>query len=209
MKLAAMLTGITGGILGFINGMLYFFFTFVITGTDIMPPEFAFQYPSPIYESSYWFLGAGAILLSVLGLVGGILSNYKPKGSSILMLACSILGLLLIFTGYLFNSLLFFAGGILALLDHRKEMYNLDLKKSFLPFNAPGGQGNSMHQSSGANNSPAVTGSNFASMVQGTAGSNANPETTKETAEEEGGGISQETVRVGDFVEEENSEEKK
>src|SRR5690554_4616143 len=95
--------------------------------------SYIFLLPSPIFYPSLWYLGLGAIFFSITGFIGGILSFFKPRVGFVFLIISALGGLPFIFTGYLLVSLLLFGAGILALLEHRKDTYNLNLRETFFP----------------------------------------------------------------------------
>jgi len=66
-------------------------------------------------------LGWVALLLSLVGIVGGSLALAKPKIAGIIMLLMGIGGLICISLGYVVAGPLLIIGGILALVGSRKS----------------------------------------------------------------------------------------
>jgi chromate transport protein ChrA len=65
--------------------------------------------------------GVGAIILSIMGMIGaGIVGNHR-RASATLMLLSSIIGFLIIYPLYIPASALFLSGGILALIGRKNE----------------------------------------------------------------------------------------
>lgn len=65
--------------------------------------------------------GFGAILLSILGMIGAGIVGSNPKISGILMLVSAIIGFLIIFPLYIPATALLLAGGILALMSKKPK----------------------------------------------------------------------------------------
>jgi len=208
LRVTALLLAITAGLLGLVSGTLYVVFTLIFRETQMTGTSFIFQLPNPIYESSYWYLGIGAIFVSLLGTIAGVLSYFKPKVASIMLLSCAVLGLLVIFVGYLFNSLLFFAAGLVSLLEHRRRAYNLNLMNKIFPRQkkveyVSSSSGKSSTDSSAAGTSP----SKESGQESKKTGSESDEKENDSVAGQ--GGVSQETMSVGNFLdeaEEENEE---
>jgi len=127
--------GMLGSFLGFASGGTYLLFIFfslnkqLHTGTNTV---FFFQFPEPIYDISFWVLGAIALLASFFGFIGSILCLYKPKVSSIMLFTVAVLGLGVIAVGYFISSLAFFVGSLISITEHRQEKLGLDLRSIFL-----------------------------------------------------------------------------
>ena len=66
-------------------------------------------------------LGFAALLISIVGLVGGAISNEHLKAGGIIMLVCGIGGFIAISAFYIVAGLLLIIGGIIALVKSRKN----------------------------------------------------------------------------------------
>ena len=104
MRIAALVLGIVGGLLGIGAGLLVIL-TSSGSGFTVgsVKPEFIFA------------LGWAAFPLSMMGIVGGALAVAKPKVAGILMLISAVGGALVIALGYTISAPLLLTGGILAL----------------------------------------------------------------------------------------------
>ncbi len=109
MRTAALVLGILGGIGGF-AGAIFVLFVGGIGGA------FGAEGAETIVG-----LGWAAIPISIMGIVGGAISQAKPKGAGILMLISGVGGFIAISAGYLFGGPLLIVGGILALVASRSE----------------------------------------------------------------------------------------
>lgn len=130
MRLVSLFSGLMGSMFGFAAGGIYLFYTSSPLATK---SDFFFQIPAPIYLEPMWWLGAGAIILAFLGLIGSIFSISRPKLAFIILAVSSFLGLGIIFAGYLLSSICFFVGSLISLLEYRKNEKKLDLGRVFFP----------------------------------------------------------------------------
>ena len=109
MKIAALILGILGGIAGIVGSIL----VLVLGGIgSAIGGEGA---------GTVATLGWVALLLSLVGIVGGSLALAKPKIAGIIMLLMGIGGLICISLGYVVAGPLLIIGGILALVGSRKS----------------------------------------------------------------------------------------
>lgn len=108
---AEMILGVIGGIFGVLFGM----FAVMVGGIGD-----AFDVSEASTVSS---LGLGAVILGVLGIVGGAVVNKNKKMAGGLMLACGILGFIAISMFWIIPGLLLIIGGILTFLtkDETKD----------------------------------------------------------------------------------------
>jgi len=65
-------------------------------------------------------LGAAAVLVSIVGLVGAAIALSKPKAGGIMMIIAAVLGIILTSAMYVLPGLLLLVGGILALIGQRE-----------------------------------------------------------------------------------------
>ena len=102
-----MVLGIIGGIAGLIGST----FAIFIGGVGS-----AFSGDTSIIK-----LGLIAILLSIMGIVGGVMANHKSRVSAYLMLIAGINGLIAISGGFIVAGPLLIISGILSLQNAKKE----------------------------------------------------------------------------------------
>lgn len=109
MKIAALILGLIGGIAGLFGSI------FALSVGGIGSAVSA--------EGANTVVGAGvaALILSLLGIVGGSLAIAKPKVAGIMMLTASIGGLVAVFAAYFIAFPLLLLGGIFALARSRPE----------------------------------------------------------------------------------------
>ena len=106
MKIAAMIVGIFGAIAGFGGSILAFFVAF--TGAIVLGG------PAPL---AVWSLGA--LIMSIVGLVGAALSIAKPKVAVVLMALSAIIGVILIVPFYIVATILLLIAALLAFLGRK------------------------------------------------------------------------------------------
>jgi len=107
MRTAALILGIVGGLIGLTLGLLAGlagFFVSLITGFEILELR-----------------GIILIILSVLGLAGGITARAKPVFAGILMLASGIGGFFILFIFWTFAGIFLLMGGILAIAGNKEK----------------------------------------------------------------------------------------
>lgn len=98
---AEMILGVIGGIFGILMGI----FVVVVGGIGSLSG-------SSVY-SLVFYLGLGAVILGILGIVGGIVVNKNKKMAGGLMLTCGLLGFIAIYLLWIIPGLLLIIGGIL------------------------------------------------------------------------------------------------
>lgn len=103
MKIAALIIGIFGAMAGFGGSVLAFFIGF--SGAIVLGGE------SPL---AVWSLGA--LLMSIVGLVGAALSIAKPRVAIILMVLSAIVGVVLIVPFYVVATILLLVAALFAFL---------------------------------------------------------------------------------------------
>jgi len=108
MKIAALILGILGGIAGVVGSIL----VLVLGGIG---SAFGGEGAGTVTT-----LGWVALLLSIIGIVGGALALAKPKIAGIVMLVMGIGGFIAVSLGYVVAGPLLIIGGILALVGSRK-----------------------------------------------------------------------------------------
>ena len=113
-----MVLGIIGGIAGLIGST----FAIFIGGVGS-----AFSGDTSIIK-----LGLIAILLSIMGIVGGVMANHKSRVSAYLMLIAGINGLIAISGGFIVAGPLLIISGILSLQNAKKEKIPANKKKMYI-----------------------------------------------------------------------------
>ena len=116
MKIAALILGILGGLLG-MGGAIFAVFVGGVGG--------AFGAEDAGMVTG---LGVAAVIISIVGLVGGALALAKPKAAGLIMIASAIGGLIAISAGYFIAGPLLLIAGILALLGNKNEQQANRLK---------------------------------------------------------------------------------
>jgi hypothetical protein len=108
MRIAALVLGIVGGILGIFGGLAA-----SAVGTLGIALE---------AEGSGMLMGLGAValLVSIFAIVAGALALKYPKFSGWSMIASAVVGFIAVSGGYLIAGILLLIGGILALLSTRQ-----------------------------------------------------------------------------------------
>lgn len=101
------------GIIGGIFGILSAIFALTVGGIGG-----AFGAPGAGLIGS---LGFAALLISIVGLVGGAISDEHQKAGGIMMLVCGVCGFVAISAFWTIAGLLLVVGGILALVKNRKN----------------------------------------------------------------------------------------
>jgi len=109
VRVAALILGLLGGLFG-IGGAVFAIF---VGGVG---DAFGAQDASLVMG-----LGTAAVVISIVGLVGGALALSKPKIASFLMLASAIAGFIAISAAYAIAGPLLLIAGVLALLGNRSE----------------------------------------------------------------------------------------
>lgn len=96
--------GIIGGVFGLLGGVFAIFMGGLVAalgeGSDVI------------------YLGFGAIIFSIIGIIGSVLSNKKYAG--ILMVVAGIFGLIMVSYAYIIAAPLLVIGGILAFRKRNK-----------------------------------------------------------------------------------------
>lgn len=108
-QIVALILGILGGLFGIGSGL-------VVIGFGGLEGALALEGAGEVIGR-----GIGAIILSIIGMIGAGIVGNNPKVSGILMLLSAIIGFLIIFPFYIPATALFLAGGILALVSRKKE----------------------------------------------------------------------------------------
>ena len=110
MRTAALVLGIVGGVFGIFGGLL----AMLVGGIGA-----AFE-----AEGSGTVAGAGfaAIMLGVLGIIGGALANRKPKASAVLQLIAGALGFIAVSFAWILGGVLLLAGAVCAFLGREKTV---------------------------------------------------------------------------------------
>lgn len=107
MRKAALILGITGGLIGLIISLLaglVSFFASLITGFEILEVK-----------------GIILIILAIIGISGGILARAKPVFAGILMLVSCMGGFFILFIFWTFAGILLLMGGILAIAGRKEK----------------------------------------------------------------------------------------
>jgi len=102
--------GLIGGIFGVFSG----FFGMIIGGVDA-----AF---SASGQSDIIGLGVGAIILSILGIIGSVVVKFKPKLGGMFMTIAAIGGIICISMFYILPGILLIIGGLMGLFRKNKEI---------------------------------------------------------------------------------------
>ncbi|HHW26377.1 MAG TPA: hypothetical protein GXX23_03430 [Firmicutes bacterium] len=108
MRIAALILGILGGVVGIFGGGLVSLVGGIGAALEVEG------------ASTVTGLGFMAIPTSILGIVGGALAMSKPKTAGIMMLASAVLGVILVSAAYFFPGILLLVGGILALVGQKE-----------------------------------------------------------------------------------------
>jgi hypothetical protein len=112
MRIAALIVGLFGGLAGCIGSLLaYMFGVFLV----------AAETEGPLEAGEIAILGPGALAISILGLVGAMLSTTKPRLAALLMLISAIAGLIVIFIGYIMATILLGIAALLAFLGRERH----------------------------------------------------------------------------------------
>ena len=104
MRTASLVLGITGGVFGILSGLL----AMMIGGIG---SAFAAEGSGSVVG-----LGFGAILLGVLGIIGGALSNRSPGKASLLQAIAGFLGFIAIWLFWTLAGVLLLIGALMAFL---------------------------------------------------------------------------------------------
>ncbi|MCK9578949.1 MAG: DUF4064 domain-containing protein [Methanoregula sp.] len=110
MKTASLILGIIGGITGLLGSLFGIVFGGVVS---------AFSADERLDQ--IFILSVLALILGVVGIIGGAIAKNKPKAGGSLMLIAGIDGLMAISAGYIVAAPLLIVGGIMALLEARKQ----------------------------------------------------------------------------------------
>lgn len=108
MRTAALVLGIIGGVFGILAGII----AILVGGMGM-----AFEAQDSGLVTG---LGFGAILLGVVGIVGGALANGYPKASTALQLVSGVLGFVAVSAFWLISGPLLIVGAALAFFGRRK-----------------------------------------------------------------------------------------
>ncbi|MBS4007490.1 MAG: DUF4064 domain-containing protein [Clostridium sp.] len=108
MRIAALILGILGGIIGMGGG----FFAALFGGLGQ-----AFQAEGATMVTG---LGLAAIPAGILGLVGGALAIARPKLAGLLMLISAVVGVILVSAAYIVASIFLVIGGIFAFIGNKE-----------------------------------------------------------------------------------------
>ena len=109
MRIGAMIIGIFGAAAGFIGAIV----VLAIGGIGVgLGAEGGGQVVGA---------GVGALLMSLVGLVGATLAIAKPRLAAALMAVSAIVGLVLIFVGYILATVLLLIAALLAFLGRHSE----------------------------------------------------------------------------------------
>lgn len=110
MRVAALILGIIGGIIGLFAAGAALFIGAVGTATGA--------------DNSGMVVGGGwaALALSVIGIVGGALSMAKPRAAAVLMLIAAVGGFISVFIAYIVAGPLLLIGATLAFLSRGKTV---------------------------------------------------------------------------------------
>jgi hypothetical protein len=108
MRVAALILGIIGGIIGLFAAGAALFIGAVGTATGA--------------EQAGGVVGGGwaALALSVVGIIGGALAMAKPRAAAVLMLIAAIGGFISVFIAYVVAGPLLLVGAMLAYVGNRK-----------------------------------------------------------------------------------------
>jgi len=106
-KIAVLVLGILGGLIGIASGL-------ATMGLGGLGSALGVEGAGGIVRR-----GVGAIILSIIGIIGAGIVGTHSKASGVLMLFSAIIGFLIIFPFYIPASALLLAGGILALIEKR------------------------------------------------------------------------------------------
>jgi len=109
MKVAAMVLGVLGGVFGILGALFALFIGGL--GAGFADPE------------AGTVIGAGlaAIIISIVGIVGGAIALSRPVIAGYMMIASGILGFIAISAGYIVAGPLLIIGGALALFASRQK----------------------------------------------------------------------------------------
>ncbi len=109
MRIAALIIGILGAVAGLIGAIV----VLAVGGIGVVLEAEG--------GGEVVGLGFGALLMSVIGLVGATLAISKPKLAATLMAVSAIVGLVLIFVGYILATVLLLIAALLAFLGRHSE----------------------------------------------------------------------------------------
>jgi len=102
-RTAEIILGVVGGIFGILSGIFALIVGGLGSAFDVSDADLII------------YLGFGAILLGVLGIIGGAIVNKNNKMAGGLMLASGILGFIAVSAFWTIAGILLIVGGILAL----------------------------------------------------------------------------------------------
>lgn len=108
MRLAALILGILGGIVGILGGGAA---TLIGGVGQVLEAEGA---------STVVGLGMAAIPTAILGIVGGAMAMARPKAAGIMMLISAGAGVIFVSAAYYIAAIMLVAGGILALVGQKE-----------------------------------------------------------------------------------------
>ena len=109
MRIAARILGIIGSTAGFIGALKFLFVDTIKLDAELGG------------SGEVVTLGLGALLISIVAVVGSTLAKSKPGLAAALMAASAIVGFVLVFTAYIPASVLLLAAAILAFLGRNKR----------------------------------------------------------------------------------------
>ena len=107
MKIAALIIGIFGAMAGFIGAII----ALTVGGIGA-----AFGQGTEVA-----WLGFGALVMSVVGLVGAALAIAKPRVAAVLMAVSAILGVIFVFVAYILATVLLLVAALLAFLGRERR----------------------------------------------------------------------------------------
>jgi hypothetical protein len=113
MRTAALVLGITGGVFGILAGLL----AMMVGGIGS-----AFDAEG---SGSVVGLGFAAIMLGVLGIIGGAVSNRSPKAAAILQTIAGILGFIAVSLFWVLAGVLLLIGALMAFLGRKSPSNTL------------------------------------------------------------------------------------
>ena len=111
MRTAAYFLGIIGSTAGFIGTLKFLFVDTIKVDAELGG------------SGEVVTLGIGALLISIVAIVGATLAKSKPGLAAALMAASAIAGFILVFTAYIPASVLLLAAALLAFLDRDKPRW--------------------------------------------------------------------------------------
>lgn len=128
MRVAAVIVGVFGAIAGFVGALVAMFVGGVATALEVEGGE------------TVTILGAVALGMSVVGLVGAALAMAKPRVAAVLMLASAVVGVIAVSAAYAVAAVLLLSGAILAFLDRSRGQIQSTSQKPVHPPKAQPGR---------------------------------------------------------------------